>query len=82
LQADPLASIDVVVQCPSCTNRWCEVLDVIGMLWAELSAASQRLLAEVAQLAMSFGWSEQEVLALPDSRRQKYLELLSVQGGS
>jgi hypothetical protein len=81
-EADPLATIDVVVQCPSCTNQWREFLDVIALLWTEISAAAKGLISEVAQLALAFGWSEPEVLALPSRRRRQYLELLHAQQGA
>jgi hypothetical protein len=74
--ADPLAAIDVCIECPCCALHWKESLNVIDLLWTEWVAASRRLVGEVARLASAFGWSESEILAMTASRRQQYLELI------
>jgi hypothetical protein len=76
LQNDPLAAIDIVMDCPSCRHRWRAAADVIGMLWAEMSLVVSRLLGDVARLAAVFGWSEAQILALSPVRRLHYLELV------
>jgi hypothetical protein len=76
LRLDPLAAIDLVVDCPACGHQWRAAAEPGPMLWVELSALARRLLAEVAQLASAFGWSEQQVLALPPTRRQCYLDMV------
>jgi hypothetical protein len=76
LQLDPLAAIDIVMDCPSCAHQWRAAADVIGMLWAELSAMAKRLLGDVARLAAVFGWSETQILALSPVRRQHYLDMV------
>lgn len=76
LRLDPLAAIDIVVDCPSCGHRWRAPAELASMLWTELSALAQRLLGEVARLACAFGWSETEILSLPAARRQRYLDLV------
>lgn len=76
LQLDPLAAIDIVMDCPSCDHQWRAAVDVIGMLWAELSAMAKRLLGDVARLAAVFGWSETQILALSSVRRQHYLDMV------
>lgn len=76
LELDPLAAIDIVVDCPSCGRRWRAAAELGNMLWSELSALAQRLLGEVARLAFAFGWSETQILALPAARRQRYLDMV------
>ena len=73
---DPLAAIDIVMDCPSCGHRWRAAAEVIGMLWADVSALAKRLLADVTRLAAVFGWSEQQILALSPVRRQRYLDMV------
>jgi hypothetical protein len=76
LDHDPLAHIELSLTCPSCGLRWLETLQVIEFVWTEISALAQRLLGEVARLAYAFGWREADILAMSDTRRRHYLELL------
>jgi hypothetical protein len=50
-------------------------LDAAALTWAQVRAAAGRLLGDIADLAAAFGWTEAEVLALPERRRAAYLEL-------
>jgi len=74
--ADPLAEIVVSVTCPACGISFEADLDVAGFAWSELRARARRLLHEVALLARAFGWTEGQVLALPERRRAAYLDLV------
>ena len=48
--------------------------DVAAFLDGEMGARAARLLDEVHLLALSYHWSEAEILALPSDRRQDYLK--------
>jgi len=76
LRLDPLAAIDIVMECPACGHRWRAAAEVTGMLWADVSALAKRLLADVTRLAAVFGWSESEILGLSPARRQLYLDMV------
>jgi hypothetical protein len=78
IENDPLAHVELGLQCPGCGHRWMEALDVIDFVWRELSLFAQRLLLDVAQLAYAFGWREADILAMSDHRRRCYLELLPI----
>jgi hypothetical protein len=69
------AELALAMECPDCGNAWTEVLDVARFVWEEIEAAALRLMAEVAELARVFHWSEAEVLALGPRRRRAYLAL-------
>ncbi|WP_353474567.1 hypothetical protein PVT71_21715 [Salipiger sp. H15] len=69
------AELTLRMVCAECGAGWAEVLDVPGFVWAELEAAALRLLAEVADLARAFGWTEAEVLRLSPPRRAAYLAM-------
>jgi hypothetical protein len=69
------AAIDLSLDCPSCGASWLEEFDPASFLWDELDTWARRLLADVHVLASAYGWTEQEVLALADGRREVYLEL-------
>jgi len=70
---DPLAHVSVVVPCPECGEENEFGLDLAAFLWREFEQRALRLLAEVAELARVFHWSERDILDLPQSRRSFYL---------
>jgi hypothetical protein len=74
LALDPQAEVLIDLSCPKCNHSWSAVFDVVAFLWSELQTRAKRLLREVHTLAMAYGWSESEILALSSTRRQLYLE--------
>ena len=75
-QADPLADIQLKIDCPSCKQRWLAAFDIVSFLWTEIEAWARRILFEVHTLARAYGWREAEILALSATRRQFYLEMV------
>lgn len=73
---DP-ATIDVSTTCPACEAPFVPVVDIAIFLWFEIATYALRLLDDVHALASRYGWSERDVLALPDARRRRYLEALA-----
>jgi hypothetical protein len=73
---DRLATISVGTTCPACGTSFRARMNVIQMVWTEFVARARVLLHEVAELASAFGWREADVLALPASRRARYLALV------
>lgn len=74
-ELDPLAEIQVELNCDACGHRWQTLLDLSSFLWRELAARARRLILEVDALARVYGWSERDILALSSFRRRCYLEL-------
>ncbi len=74
-RADPLAAIELVLQCPTCGHRQSVSLDLVDYIWRELDAWARRVLCEVHVLASAYGWSEREILNMRPWRRQIYLEM-------
>jgi hypothetical protein len=72
---DPQADIELSLSCAECGHGWSTTFDVAGHVWGVLAARARSLLAEVAALAAAFGWTEHEVLRLPEGRRRRYLDL-------
>jgi hypothetical protein len=70
-----LAAIVVRAECPDCGAQVSAPLDPGLLLWDRVASAVPAALGEVAELALAFGWSEQDVLALTPLRRRAYLEL-------
>jgi hypothetical protein len=75
-RADPQAAAEIALVCPACSHRWTVAFDTGAFLWAEIHAWAQQLLRDVHTLAIAYGWSETEVLALPPGRRRAYLDLV------
>ncbi|MGH2538853.1 MAG: hypothetical protein ACRDHL_15800 [Candidatus Promineifilaceae bacterium] len=73
--ADPLALIEIGLNCPACGAGWHAALDAAAYLFAELEGWARETLWTVGRLAAAYGWSEAECLALPAWRRGYYLEL-------
>ncbi|MGN9809536.1 hypothetical protein ACTMSW_09270 [Micromonospora sp. BQ11] len=74
--ADPYADITVELVCPQCAYGWEAALVAAEFVWAQLRTHAQRLLREVDELARAYGWSEEQIFALSQQRRDSYLELV------
>lgn len=75
LQAlDPQADIRLRLACAECGTAWSAPLFVEPFLWREMTAWAGARFDEVHALARAYGWSEAEILALPQRRRRTYLE--------
>lgn len=66
-----------LARCPTCDGGLEIVLDPFALLARELRTGGDRLLAEVHALAFHYHWPESEILALPRTRRWRYLQLLA-----
>ena len=74
---DPDADLLFDLGCEACAHRWPAVFDIGSYLWSELGRWIQRLLLDVHVLAATYGWTEEQVLALTPWRRQAYVEMAS-----
>lgn len=71
---DPQAEVELEFDCSECGEAWTEYLDPPTLIRFELATRARRILAEVAELARAFHWSERDILALSPARRRFYLE--------
>ena len=74
-RADPGADVRLDAPCPECGHHTKVELDIVSFLWSELDAWARGVLLDVHLLAISYGWTEPDVLALSPLRRRYYLEL-------
>ena len=74
--ADSQADIALDLCCPECGGSWSASFDISAFLWAELNVRAKQLLGEVHTLAWTYGWSEADILAMSDARRQFYLGMV------
>ena len=72
-EADPAADIRLDLTCEECRTAWTESLDPVVFAWSAVESSARRLATDVHLLAHSYGWSEQEILALSSFRRHLYL---------
>jgi hypothetical protein len=73
---DPLAEIELRLDCPECAFSWQSPFDIVSFLWSELDAWAKRMLREIHILASHYGWSEADIIALSPQRRLHYRELI------
>jgi hypothetical protein len=75
-EADPQAELIIELTCPECGESRPRGFDPGGYLFAELEDRVETLEREIHGLARGYGWSEEQILALPKARRQRYLTLI------
>lgn len=76
-ECDPQAEMRFQLTCAACGHRWSVLFDIASFFWIELGARAERLLVEVHVLAQAYGWREADILAMSETRRHRYLELVS-----
>jgi hypothetical protein len=77
---DPLVDFSVSGHCPACGAPNEVAIDLELIALERLAGRQTALLNEVHRFASSYGWTESEVLAVPPSRRARYLRLIEEQG--
>jgi hypothetical protein len=80
-ELDPQAIIEFDMTCPACGTAFSAQLDAGDFLLRELDQRADHLLREVHTLATAYHWSEDAILAMPQARRERYLELIAAGAG-
>ncbi|GAB3170308.1 hypothetical protein GCM10027059_36520 [Myceligenerans halotolerans] len=62
------------LHCPACGAEAGVAVDLVALLTDHLVDEAQHVIAVVTELAAAYGWTEAEILSLPESRRAAYLE--------
>ena len=75
-EMDPQANILINLICPSCQWKWSSSFDVAPFLWSQVDALAKRTFMEVHHLAACYGWSEGDILAMSQRRRQAYIDMI------
>ena len=73
-EADPMAEFTTALSCGSCGHGWSASFDIAEFLWEEIDATVRRLLDEVHLLARAYGWTEETIFGLSETRRAAYVE--------
>lgn len=66
--------LELGTRCTDCGSAIVSPFDVQAFVGAELADGARHLLDEVHRIASTYHWSEQDILALPRSRRMAYLD--------
>jgi hypothetical protein len=74
--ADPLAEINLKLDCSACGGQRQESFDIVSFIWEEIEAQARQLILAVHTLASAYGWSEAEILSLSEHRRALYLDMV------
>ena len=75
-EADPLVIFNCRIDCGECGKSDDHEIDLFETALDMLRRAQRRLLLSVHRIASRYHWSEQEIFAVPEWRRQQYLELI------
>jgi hypothetical protein len=75
--AAPHVDSTLAAHCPECDREFTVPFDLQGFFLAECQTSRDFLYREVHYLAYHYHWSEQEILALPREKRQKYMTILA-----
>jgi hypothetical protein len=84
--ADRIAEIDSQAElrfhlcCPVCALEFDSVIDPVDLLAPAVKSGAERAARDIHQLAYAYHWSEGEILALPATRRQRYVTLIARDG--
>jgi hypothetical protein len=73
---DPLVDFSVTCACPVCGVSQNVTIDLEAVVLGRLDARQRELVGDVHRLASRYGWTEAEILAIPPSRRARYLTLI------
>lgn len=74
--ADPQANIQLNLVCVACDTVNEVLFDIGYLLWKEIDAWAIRLLRDIHELALAYGWNEAEITNMSSWRRRCYLEML------
>jgi hypothetical protein len=78
----PALSRKLPAECPECHAPLNVYFEATSFVLREVCARAAGIYQDVHLLALHYGWPEEKILALPQSRRTEYVELLRNQGAA
>jgi hypothetical protein len=73
----PTLRSEVVGRCPECGDTGTMGVDVRELCMEELRFVAAAVFDDVHLLACSYGWTEDDILRLPSTRRRRYADMLA-----
>jgi hypothetical protein len=77
LRAAPMVEREIETTCAGCGRVFATPVDLRRFFFGELRADNELLYREVHYLAYHYHWSEAEIMAMPRTKRARYLDVLS-----
>jgi hypothetical protein len=75
----PAVDLEVRVPCAECRRDFSAQLDIQDFFFGELVTSAEQLYKEVHYLAFHYHWSEEEILGLSKTKRERYISILTDQ---
>jgi hypothetical protein len=72
------SNISYSLSCVECKHEWQVSFDIVSYLWKEIDHWAKRFMDQIAVLAKNFGWSESDIINMPENRRNHYLNLVTL----
>lgn len=79
---DPAARIVVDLGCAECGSALRASVDLAEFVATAVDRLADQLQREIHLIASAYGWTEREILALPPSRRRRYVAMIAAQQGA
>jgi len=76
-EADPLIDFKCDVGCGACGERTAFSVDLMETALGMLRRGQTQLVVSLHRLASHYHWTERDIFAVPDWRRQQYLQLIA-----
>jgi hypothetical protein len=73
----PRVELNIETACSECGRAFLAPFDLHRFFFGELRTDSDLLYRQVHYLAYHYHWSEPEIMAMPATKRQRYIELLA-----
>ncbi len=73
--ADPIAALEIELECDACHTRSTEIFDIVSSFWKEIEAGARHAANDVHALASAYGWPEETILSMSSARRARYRAL-------
>jgi hypothetical protein len=80
-EADPLVDFEVQGRCPACDAATTISVDLESLVLARLAERQKAIESELHRLALHYGWTEAQSLAIPPARRRRYLDRIDAEAG-
>jgi len=77
-ELDPQAEVLLDMTCPACEQPHRALFDIVTHLWSEIDVWARSFMRDIHSIAVAYGWSESQILALSGARRRAYLDLIGV----
>lgn len=76
-EIDPAADIAVDITCAGCRRPIATTVDIASFVARDLDRLADGLYRDIDTIASAYGWSEADILALPPSRRSRYVAMIA-----